>query len=175
MKDYYPSCKALITNLKLTNQEFRIYQYLCSQYNLRKHEPFVRIVNIAGFFQISIATVKEILSRLAELEQDQKKLLTVNFNGTYLEFEMPYYKSFLENLGFKKNNLAAGFKNVQNKLKELNSQADTKIYLFPKLDQFDLSEALRDMPDEDFDKIKPSELRFPWVYYDEKTRRTNTQ
>ena len=62
-----------------------------------------------------------------------------------------------------------------NKLKELNSQVDTKIYLFPKLDQFDLSEALRDMPDEDFDKIKPSQLRFPWVYYDEKTRRTNPQ
>jgi len=102
MRDYYPSCTELIPNLKLTNQEFRIYQYLCSQYSLRKHEPFVRLVNIAGLFQLSLATVKENLSRIAELEVDQKQLLTISFNGTHLIFEMPYYKSFLEKLGFKK-------------------------------------------------------------------------
>ena len=175
MRDYYPSCTELISNLKLTNQEFRIYQYLCSQYNLRKHEPFVRLVNIAGLFQLSLATVKEILSRIAELEVDQKQLITINFNGTHLVFEMPYYKSFLENLGFMKNNLAAGFKNLNNKVKDLNKEVDTRTYLYPNLDQFDLSEALRDLPDDDFENIKPNQLRFPWVYYDEKNRRTDNR
>jgi hypothetical protein len=88
---------------------------------------------------------------------------------------MPYYKSFLEELGFKKNNLAAGFKNLNNKIKDLNKEPDNTIYLFPKLDQFDLSEALRDLPDDDFEKIKPNQLRFPWVYYDEKNRRTDNR
>ena len=91
---------------------------------------------------------------------------------------MPYYKFFLEELGFKMNNYQKqqlAFKNLKNKIEELNSQADTKIYLFPKLDQFDLSDALRDMPDEDFEKIKPDQLRFPWVYHDEKARRTDTK
>jgi hypothetical protein len=175
MRDYYINCKHLITNLKLTNQEFRIYQYLCSEYNVKKHAPFVRIVNIAGFFQISIATVKEILSRIAEIEQDKKKLLIINFTENYLTFEMPYYKSFLEDLGFKKNNLFGGFKKVADKIKQINLKPDNKIYLFPNLDQFNLSEALRDMPDEDFEKIKPDQLRFPWVYHDEKTRRTDTK
>lgn len=175
MRNYYPSCIKIISDLKLTNQEFRIYEYLCSQYNFRKHEPFVRLVNIAGLFQISMATVKEILSRIAELEVDQKQLLTISFNGTYLIFEMPYYKSFLEELGFKKNNLAAGFKNLHNKVKDLNKEADNTIYLFPKLDQFNLSEALRDLPDEEFENIKPNQLRFPWVYYDEKNRRTDNR
>lgn len=175
MKDYYINDKKIITNLNLNNQEYRIYNYCCANYNFKKLEPYIRLVDIAGYFQISFATVKEILNNLATKEVDNKKLLKIFFTNGFVHFEMPYYKSFIEELGFKKNNTISGFKNITDKVKELNSKADNKNYLFPKLDQFDLSEALRDMPDEDFEKIKPDQLRFPWVYYDEKARRTDTK
>lgn len=175
MKDYYFNDLKIITNLKLNNQEYRIYNYCCANYNFKKLEPYIRLVDIAGYFQLSVATVKEILNSLAAIEIDNKKLLKIFFVNGYVDFEMPYYKSFIEELGFKKNNTTSGFKNITDKIKELNSKADNKKYLFPKLDQFDLSEALRDMPDEDFEKIKSTDLRFPWVYHDEKARRTDTK
>ena len=40
-----------INTLPLNDLQFRIYQYLCANYNVKKQEAFVRIVNIAGQFQ----------------------------------------------------------------------------------------------------------------------------
>jgi len=175
MKDYYIGSPELIISNKLSYSDFRIYNYLCYHYAVTKHKPYIKITDIAGRFFFTTADVIKILDKFTQIEIDNKKLLQIYKNEKGIDFEMPYYKHFLQELNLKFNNYKTGFKNIENKLKELNSQADTKIYLFPKLDQFDLSEALRDMPDEDFDKIRPSQLRFPWVYYDEKTRRTNTQ
>jgi len=175
MKDFYLSSNELVTDKRLSNLEFRIYSYICSTYGVIKNLAYVKIVDIAGHFYLQTSDVIIILEKFTKIEINNKKLLEIYKDPKGLKFVMPYYKSFLEDLGFKQNNFATGFKKVQNKLKELNSQADTKIYLFPKLDQFDLSDALRDMPDEDFEKIKPDQLRFPWVYYDEKARRTDTK
>lgn len=175
MQNTYPSCNLLITNLKLTNQEYRIYQYLCSQYNIRNQEPFVRMVNVAGFFQISLDTVKELLLNISTITVSDKKLLTIKHDNTYIIFDMPYYKSFLQSLGFKKNFTSVGYKNFDNVIKKLAAEIVDKKYLFANLDQFNLSEALRDLPDDDFQNITPNQLRFPWVYYDEKARRTDNR
>ena len=173
MKDYYLSSEELIINKKLSDQEFRIYSYICSAYGVAKHSAFIRLVDIAGHFHLQTADVIKILEKFTLIEIDNKKLFEIHKTEKGLKFFMPYYKSFLEGIGFKGSNFSFGFKNVQNKIKNL--QTDLKIYLFPKLDQFDLSDVLRDMPDEDFEKIKPDQLRFPWVYHDEKARRTDTQ
>ena len=173
MKDYYLSNTELIINKKLSDQEFRIYSYICSTYGIARHSAFIRLVDIAGHFHLQTADVINILEKFTLIEIDNKKLLEIHKTEKGLRFFMPYYKSFLEGIGFKLNNFSFGFKNIKNKISNLKT--DLKTYLFPTLDQFDLSDALRDMPDEDFEKIKPDQLKFPWVYYDEKARRTDTK
>ena len=175
MKDYYLTNKDLIVSNQLSHIDYRIYNYLCSTYNVTKHRTFVKITDLAGIFFYTTADIIRILEKLTQIEIDNKKLFAIYKCEKGIEFEMPYYKHFLENLGFKINNYTPGFKNLSTKIKSANITFDKKKYLFPKLDQFNLSEALRDMPDEDFEKIKPDQLRFPWVYYDEKARRTDTK
>ena len=173
MKDYYVASPELIQSNKLSYSDFRIYNYLCWHYTVTNHKPYIKITDIAGTFFYTTTDVIKILDKFTQIEINNKKLLEIYKNEKGIEFEMPYYKHFLIDLGFKLNNYQTGFKNIKNKIS--NIKTDLKKYLFPTLDQFDLSDALRDMPDEDFEKIKPDQLRFPWVYYDEKTRRTNTQ
>lgn len=175
MKDYYLTNKDLIISNKLSHQDYRIYSYLCADYSVTKHKPFIKITDLAGTFFHTTTEIIKILEKFAQTEINNKKLLVIYKNGNYIEFEMPYYKYFLENLGFKLNNYKSAFKNLDERIKSINVVKDHKQYLFPKLDQFNLSEALRDMPDEDFEKIKPEQLRFPWVYHDEKARRTDTK
>ena len=39
-----------INTLPLTDLQFRIYQYCCANYNVKKQQAFIRIVNIGGQF-----------------------------------------------------------------------------------------------------------------------------
>ena len=60
MKDYYPSCKALITNLKLTNQEYELLNKYNTEvkYNLtwfhclRDKKPY--ILSLLNLIQLEI-------------------------------------------------------------------------------------------------------------------------
>lgn len=173
MKDYYLVSKELVVSNKLSHLDLRVYNYLCANYNVTKHKPFIRVVDIAGTFFYTTQEIIKVLEKFTQIEIDNKKLLLIYRENNKLEFEMPYYKHFLQDLGFKIHNYKSGFDNVKSKLETINAIKDTKEYLFPKLDQFDLSDALQDMPDEDFEKIKVDQIRYPWVYHDEKTRRTN--
>ena len=53
-----------INTLPLTDLQFRIYQYLCGQYNIKKHQAFIRIVNIGGQFQLTKDEVQKVLIEL---------------------------------------------------------------------------------------------------------------
>ena len=55
-----------IINAALTDKEFRIYHYCCSNYNVQKRSAYIRIVDIGGLFQLTKKEVEEILIKLSE-------------------------------------------------------------------------------------------------------------
>jgi len=174
MRKFYLSSNELITNRRLNDQQYRIYQYLCDHFKMRKMEPWIKFEELSGFFGISFQQVRDYLNFFTTIEINNKRLVEAIWNGRYIKYDMPYYKSFLEDVGFNLVKSDTGFKNLK---KEISANLFPKIdkkFLFPNLDQWQLAEHLRDMPDEDFDRIDPNDLKYKWVYRDEKLKRTNT-
>ena len=153
-----------INTLPLTDLQFRIYQYLCGQYNIKKQEAFVRIVNIAGQFKLTKDEVQEELIALSEIRHLDLPLITIK-QDKYISFDMPSHKKFLESIGFKKYQ-SAGWKVLNGHLKEIHNKELKKVYLYPRLDQYELREQLEDLPTEDLTKIKKDQLLYPWVLRD---------
>ena len=54
----------------MNDLQFRIYQYCCANYNVKKQEAFIRIVNIGGQFQLTKDEVQELieLSKIKHLD-----------------------------------------------------------------------------------------------------------
>ena len=153
-----------INTLPLNDLQFRIYQYLCGQYNIKKQQAFVRIVNIAGQFQLTKDEVQEELIALSEIRHLDLPLITIK-QDKYISFDMPSHKKFLESIGFKKYQ-SAGWKVLNGHLKEIHNKELKKVYLYPRLDQYELREQLEDLPTEDLSKIKKDQLLYPWVLRD---------
>ena len=153
-----------INTLPLTDLQFRIYQYLCGQYNIKKQQAFVRIVNIAGQFKLTKDEVQEELIALSEIKHLDLPLITIK-QDKYISFDMPSHKKFLESIGFKKYQ-SAGWKVLNGHLKEIHNKEIQKVYLYPRLDQYELREQLEDLPTEDLSKIKKDQLLYPWVLRD---------
>ena len=86
--------------------DFRLYEYLCKNYDLKRLSPFVRMVDCADNFTTPLPKIKEALDRLSKLNIDFKPLIT-HKNFTY--FVMPRYKYFLESIKFRKNYTRAGW------------------------------------------------------------------
>ena len=74
---------------------------------------------------------------------------------------MPRYRAFLKSIGFLGYNSAKVGPILQNYLKK--DIVDTKVYKFKNLDQYQLFDHLRDLPDEEFNKIQATDLLYPWV------------
>ena len=73
----------LITDKNITSNEFRIYTYLLSLYNVEKQCSYPSIDIISERLNISISTVKRSIKRLEELEYisiEKRKGLAGNFN-----------------------------------------------------------------------------------------------
>lgn len=73
----------LITDKNITSNEFRIYTYLLSLYNVEKQCSYPSIDVIADMLNISISTVKRSIKKLAELGYisiEKRKGLAGNFN-----------------------------------------------------------------------------------------------
>jgi len=153
-----------INTLPLTDLQFRIYQYLCGQYNIKKQQAFIRIVNIAGQFKLTKDEVQEELIALSEIKHLDLPLITIK-QDKYISFDMPSHKKFLESIGFKKYQ-SAGWKVLNGHLKEIHNKEIQKVYLYPRLDQYELREQLEDLPTEDLSKIKKDQLLYPWVLRD---------
>ena len=150
-----------INTLPLTDLQFRIYQYLCAQYNIKKHQAFIRIVNIGGQFQLTKDEVQEELIKLSKIKHLDLPLISIE-QKNYISFDMPAHKKFLQSIGFKKFS-NYGWRVLNGHLKEINTKELNKEYLYPRLDMYELREQLEDLPIEELKKIKPSQLLYPWI------------
>ena len=73
----------IITDKNITSNEFRIYTYLLSLYNEEKQCSFPSIETISINLNISVATVKKSIKRLAELKYiviEKRKGASGNYN-----------------------------------------------------------------------------------------------
>ena len=150
-----------INTLPLNDLQFRIYQYLCANYNVKKQEAFVRIVNIAGQFQLTKDEVQQLLVDLSKIKHLDLPLISIK-QDKYISFDMPSHKKFLSNIGFKKFS-NYGWRVLNNHLNEINNPEIKKEYLYPRLDQYELYDELIDLPEEELKKITKEQLQYPWV------------
>ena len=153
-----------INNLPMTDLQFRIYQYCCANYNVKKQEAFIRIVNIGGLFQLTKNEVQEQLIELSKIKHLDLPLIAIK-NDKYISFDMPSHRKFLESIGFKKFS-NYGWRVFNNHLKEIHTKEVKKVYLYPGLDQYELRDQLEDLPTEELSKIKKDQLLYPWVLRD---------
>ena len=79
----------LITDTRITSNEFRIYAYLLSLYNDNKKCSYPSLETIANKLNISLTTVKKSIKRLAELGymKIEKKKTDRGFFNTYTSFK----------------------------------------------------------------------------------------
>ena len=150
-----------INNLPMTDLQFRIYQYCCANYNVKKQEAFIRIVNIGGLFQLTKNEVQEQLIELSKIKHLDLPLITIK-NDKYISFDMPSHRKFLESIGFKKYS-NYGWRVLNNHLNEINTKIIKKDYLYPGLDQYELYDELIDLPEEELKKVTKDQLQYPWV------------
>lgn len=151
-----------IQTVGLSRLQFQIYHYLCQNYNVKKHEPFVRIVAIGGMFQLSKEEVQAELVELTKYKLQELPLLTIS-KQKYFEFTMPAHKKFLESVGFKKFS-QQGWKTLNSHLNQVHEQEQKIDYLFPNFDQYELYDHLDDLPTDELNKIDKAKLKYPWMY-----------
>jgi hypothetical protein len=153
-----------INTLPLNNLQFRIYHYCCANYNVKKLQAFIRIVNIGGQFQLTKDEVQKELIELSKIKHLDLPLIKIT-KDNYISFDMPAHKKFLESIGFKKFQ-TAGWRILNGHLKEIHTKKIKKEYLYPRLDQYELYDELIDLPEEELNKITKNQLRYPWVLKD---------
>ena len=170
MSKFYLTDPNVIT-AALTDKEFRIYNYLCSNYNVTKHSAYVRLVDIAGLFQLTTKEVEEILIKFCQIKVNDLPLISIK-KDKYVIYSMPSHKQFLEQIGFKQNKSYQGFKTVNGYLNKVHTkeQQVIKKYLYPGLDYWDLLDKLESLPIDEFKKITKEQLQYPWVLKDVKNR-----
>ena len=166
MSKFYLTDPNIIT-AALTDKEFKIYHYLCSNYNVTKHTAYVRLVDIAGLFQLQTKEVEEILIKFCQIKVNDLPLMNIK-KDKYNIYSMPSHKQFLEQIGFKQNKSYQGFKTINGYLKQRDQQEqDIKINLiYPKLDRYELQDKLESLPIEELKKINPKQLKYGWILKD---------
>ena len=163
MSKFYLTDPNILT-ANISDTEFRIYQYLCSNYNVLKKSAYVRIVDIAGLHQLTKDEVEKILIKFSQIKVNDLPLLSMT-KDKYIKFDMPSHKKFLEEVGFKKFS-NKGFQAINGHLKEVHQAEFNKVYLFPRLDQHELYDQLEHMSTEELKKFKSSQFQYPWVLRD---------
>ena len=172
MKNFFISDSKVLTENKISHFDFRIYEFLCSNFNVKKISAYVRINDVAGQFQLSQTQVKESLGRLSKIIIDGSPLITIEDGPHYLIFDLPRHKKFLDSIGFRKHGAAVGWKNLGSYLKQNQDNKIIKLYLYPKLDQYQLDDKLRTLSDEELNKINEKQVMYPWMLRNEKHRRS---
>jgi hypothetical protein len=99
-----------IFELDMSDFDFRLYEYLCKNYDLKRLTPYVRMVDCADHFTKQLPEIKDALDRLSLMNIDFKPLIT-HKNFTY--FDMPRYKHFLESIKFRKNYTRSGWSKIK--------------------------------------------------------------
>ena len=100
---------------------------------------FVRVVDIAGQFQLTTEQVQLSLARLSRIRVEGLPLITVRQKEHYLTFDMPRHREFVKQIGFAKFNSSKGWKALRGCIQNVASQ---KKYKFDKLDQWQLLDKL---------------------------------
>ena len=172
MKNFFISDSKVLTENKISHFDFRIYEFLCSNFNVKKISAYVRINDAAGQFQLTQLQVKESLGRLSKIIIDGSPLITIEDGPHYLIFDLPRHKKFLDSIGFRKHGAAAGWRNLGSYLKQNQDNKIIKLYLYPKLDQYQLDDKLRTLSDEELNKINEKQVMYPWMLRNEKHRRS---
>ena len=67
MSNFYLSDPLVLNELKLQDEDFRIYQHCCKQFNVKTMKSFIRLVDIAGQFQLSIEQEQQSLARMTRI------------------------------------------------------------------------------------------------------------
>tara|TARA_R100001460_G_scaffold22485_1_gene45742 strand:+ start:192 stop:710 length:519 start_codon:yes stop_codon:yes gene_type:complete len=162
MSNFYLADPNILT-APLNQQEFKIYHYLCKNYNVPKHTAFVKLVDIAGLFQLTVHEVETILVKFCTIKVNDLPLMSIK-EDRYKIFGMPSHKKFLEEIGFKQNSSYKGYKAINGYLKQLSEQEQQiiKKYIYPTLDQYELQDKLEELPTDELKKIKKSQLKYPW-------------
>jgi hypothetical protein len=112
MRQFYLSDPELF-NIKIDPFDFKVYEYFCRNYDLKRLKAFVRMVDAADRLGVKLDRIKASLDRLSRITVNYKPLIT-HKNFTY--FEMPRYKYFLETIQFRKNYSGKGWNNVRRKV-----------------------------------------------------------
>ena len=172
MKNFSITDTKVLTENKVSHFDYRIYDYLCSNFNVKKISAYIRLTDIAGQFALSLPQVKESLGRLSKIIIDGSPLITIEDGPHYLIFDMPRHQKFLSSIGFRKHSAAAGWKNLSSYLKQNQDSKIVKLYLYPNLDQSQLDDKLRTLSDEELNRINEKQLQYPWILKNEKERRT---
>ena len=145
MSTFYLSDPLVLNELRLQDDDFRIYQHCCRQFNVKTFNVFIRLVDIAGQFQISVEQVQLSLARMTRIRIGGEPLIKIKDSGKYLVFDMPRHKVFIKSIGFQRFNASKGWKHLRDHL----SNKEVKIkYLYPKLDQYELLDLLLELPEE---------------------------
>ena len=135
MQKFYIADKEIL-KLQITDKQFKVYNYWCSQYNVKTHKAFINYVQTANDLLIKVDEVKNIITKLCEVSIGPDPLLAVldNKEARRIDFDLPRYRTFLKSIGFLGYNSAKGWTNLQNYLKK--DIVDTKVYKFRNLDQY---------------------------------------
>ena len=160
MSNFYLSDPLVLNELRLQDDDFRIYQHCCRQFNVKTFTVFIRLVDIAGQFQMSVEQVQLSLARMTRVRVGGEPLIKIRDNGKFLVFDMPRHKVFIKSIGFQRFNASKGWKHLRDHL----SNKEVKIkYLYPKLDQYELLDLLLELPEDQFNNLKETDLQYPWV------------
>mgnify|MGYP003139219780 CR=1 FL=1 len=119
MRQFYIS-DPKIFDLDMSAFDFRLYEYLCKNYDLKRLTPYVRMVDCADHFLTPLPKIKEALDRLSMMSIDFKPLIT-HKNFTY--FDMPRYKYFLESIKFRKNYTRMGWNKMRQNISSYQNGA----------------------------------------------------
>ena len=106
MRQFYISDPELF-NIKIDAFDFKLYEYFCRNYDLKRLNPYVRMVDAADKFKVPLPKIKESLDRLSRINIDFKPLIT---HKDFKYFQMPRYEYFLTTIQFRKNYSSKGWR-----------------------------------------------------------------
>lgn len=167
MSNFYLSDPEILKITKLTDREKIIYQYCCSQFNIKKLTSFIRLVDIAGLFQTGMVQVQQAMQNLAATEIDGLPLIKIVEKERYMAFEMPRHIQFLKQIGYTLNGSSKGWSALKSHTSSYGKEKDPEIkyqYDFPDLGMYQLQDHLEAMTDAEFAKVDRNKLAYKWIY-----------
>lgn len=150
-----------LLKLNLDDKSFKVYHHCCANFNIKKFEPFIRLVSIADDLKIGMDQVKYAIKNLSFHKIDGLPLISMEHNGKWMEYDMPSHKYFLEKIGFTHLSSNMGYNKIKKIFKEREYKND---YKFNDLDQYQLEEKLTNMSKEEFLTYQKKDFKYGWIY-----------